>query len=54
MHMEINQQEVWFRVIGRFNAYNLLSVYGAAVLLGEKPEAVLTELSNLKSPPGTV
>ncbi|WAC10826.1 UDP-N-acetylmuramoyl-L-alanyl-D-glutamate--2,6-diaminopimelate ligase [Dyadobacter pollutisoli] len=52
MHMEINQQEVWFRVIGRFNAYNLLSVYGAAVLLGEKPAEVLTELSNLKSPPG--
>ena len=52
MHMEVNQQEVWFRVIGRFNAYNLLSVYGAAVLMGESPEAVLTELSNLKSPPG--
>jgi UDP-N-acetylmuramoyl-L-alanyl-D-glutamate--2,6-diaminopimelate ligase len=52
MHMEINQQEVWFRVIGRFNAYNLLSVYGAAILLGEKPESVLTELSNLKSPLG--
>ncbi|WP_026631978.1 UDP-N-acetylmuramoyl-L-alanyl-D-glutamate--2,6-diaminopimelate ligase [Dyadobacter alkalitolerans] len=52
MHMEVNNQEVWFRVIGRFNAYNLLSVYGASVLLGEKPESVLTELSNLKSPPG--
>jgi UDP-N-acetylmuramoyl-L-alanyl-D-glutamate--2,6-diaminopimelate ligase len=52
MHMEINMQEVWFRVIGRFNAYNLLSVYGAALLLGENAEAVLTELSNLKSPPG--
>jgi len=52
MHMDINMQEVWFRVIGRFNAYNLLSVYGTAILLGEKPESVLTELSNLKSPPG--
>lgn len=52
MQMEINMHEVWFRVIGRFNAYNLLSVYGAAVLMGENPEAVLTELSNLKSPPG--
>jgi UDP-N-acetylmuramoyl-L-alanyl-D-glutamate--2,6-diaminopimelate ligase len=52
MQMEINQQEVWFRVIGRFNAYNLLSVYGAALLLGEKADSVLTELSNLKSPPG--
>ncbi len=52
MHLDINDREVWFRVIGRFNAYNLLSVYGAAVLLGENPEIVLTELSNLKSPPG--
>lgn len=52
MHMEINAQEVWFRVIGRFNAYNLLAVYGAAVLLGEEPAEVLTELSNLKSPAG--
>ncbi len=52
MHMDINMHEVWFRVIGRFNAYNLLSVYGAAVLLGENPETVLTELSALKSPPG--
>ncbi|HEV7379606.1 MAG TPA: UDP-N-acetylmuramoyl-L-alanyl-D-glutamate--2,6-diaminopimelate ligase [Dyadobacter sp.] len=52
MHMEINMREVWFRVIGRFNAYNLLAVYGAAVLLGEDPEVVLTELSILKSPPG--
>lgn len=52
MHMEVNLQEVWFRVIGRFNAYNLLAVYGAAVLLGENPEAVLTVLSILKSPPG--
>jgi UDP-N-acetylmuramoyl-L-alanyl-D-glutamate--2,6-diaminopimelate ligase len=52
MHMEINNQEVWFRVIGRFNGYNLLSVYGAAVALGESPEEVLTALSNLNSPPG--
>jgi len=50
--MEINNQEVWFRVIGRFNAYNLLSVYGAALALGEMPEEVLTALSNLNSPPG--
>lgn len=52
MHMEINNQEVWFRVIGRFNAYNLLSVYGAAIALGESKEEVLTALSNLSSPPG--
>lgn len=52
MQMEVNSQEVWFRVIGRFNAYNLLSVYGAAILLGESPETVLPEISNLTSPPG--
>lgn len=52
MHMEINNQEVWFRVIGRFNGYNLLSVYGAAVALRESPEEILTALSNLNSPPG--
>ncbi|HEV7351221.1 UDP-N-acetylmuramoyl-L-alanyl-D-glutamate--2,6-diaminopimelate ligase [Telluribacter sp.] len=52
MHMEINSREIWFQIIGRFNAYNLLSAYGAAVLLGEAPEEVLTELSGLKSPAG--
>lgn len=52
MHMDINGQEVWFRLIGRFNAYNLLAVYGAAVLLGEAPEEALAVLSELYSPPG--
>ncbi|MBC7891057.1 MAG: UDP-N-acetylmuramoyl-L-alanyl-D-glutamate--2,6-diaminopimelate ligase, partial [Sphingobacteriaceae bacterium] len=35
-----------------FNAYNLLGVYGAAVLLGEDPEEVLTQLSDLPTAPG--
>lgn len=52
MHMDLNGQEVWFRLIGRFNAYNLLAVYGTAVLLGEAPEEALAVLSELTSPPG--
>lgn len=52
MHMELNGHEVWFRLIGRFNAYNLLAVYGTAILLGEVPEEVLSVLSELQSPPG--
>ncbi|GHB70321.1 UDP-N-acetylmuramoyl-L-alanyl-D-glutamate--2,6-diaminopimelate ligase [Persicitalea jodogahamensis] len=52
MHMDLNGHEVWFRLIGRFNAYNLLAVYGAAILLGEAPEEVLSALSELQSPPG--
>jgi UDP-N-acetylmuramoyl-L-alanyl-D-glutamate--2,6-diaminopimelate ligase len=42
----VNDQEVHFRLIGEFNAYNLLAVYGAAVCLGEKKEDVLQCLSN--------
>jgi UDP-N-acetylmuramoyl-L-alanyl-D-glutamate--2,6-diaminopimelate ligase len=52
LNMTINEQEVWFKLIGRFNAYNLLAVYGTAILLEEEPEAILTELSQLKPPPG--
>jgi UDP-N-acetylmuramoyl-L-alanyl-D-glutamate--2,6-diaminopimelate ligase len=39
-------------LIGDFNAYNLLGVYGTAVLLGEQPEEVLTQLSELTGAPG--
>ncbi|ADQ17976.1 UDP-N-acetylmuramoyl-L-alanyl-D-glutamate--2,6-diaminopimelate ligase [Leadbetterella byssophila] len=52
LQMEIDKQEVWFKLIGQFNAYNLLAVYGAAVLLEENPENILTELSQLTPPPG--
>ncbi|GAA4337435.1 UDP-N-acetylmuramoyl-L-alanyl-D-glutamate--2,6-diaminopimelate ligase [Flaviaesturariibacter amylovorans] len=44
--MTVNEQEVHFRLIGEFNAYNLLAVYGAAVLLGEEKQEVLQVLSN--------
>ncbi|GAB3333374.1 UDP-N-acetylmuramoyl-L-alanyl-D-glutamate--2,6-diaminopimelate ligase [Larkinella ripae] len=52
MQMDMDGREVWFKLTGRFNAYNLLAVYGTAVLLGEDPEEILTQLSNLASPPG--
>jgi UDP-N-acetylmuramoyl-L-alanyl-D-glutamate--2,6-diaminopimelate ligase len=44
--MTINDQEVHFRMIGEFNAYNLLAVYGAAVSLGQDKQQVLQCLSN--------
>jgi UDP-N-acetylmuramoyl-L-alanyl-D-glutamate--2,6-diaminopimelate ligase len=52
LEMEIEGRHVWFKLIGRFNAYNLLAVYGAAVLLGEDRDEVLTQLSGLMPPPG--
>lgn len=48
MLMEINNVEVNVQFIGRFNASNLLAVYGAACLMGKKPEDVLLALSLLR------
>ena len=50
--MDINGQEVHFRLIGEFNAYNLLAVYGAAVSLNEDKHEVLRNLSVLTGAEG--
>lgn len=47
MLLDFNNKEVNVQFIGRFNASNLLAVYGAACLLGKKPEDVLLQLSTL-------
>ena len=52
MYLEIDGREVGVQFIGKFNVSNLLAVYGAAVLLGEKPEDVLLVMSTLKSVSG--
>lgn len=48
MLLDINNVEVFVQFIGKFNASNLLAVYGAACLLGKRPEEVLTVLSTLR------
>lgn len=50
--MTINDQEVHFRLIGEFNAYNLLAVYGAATCMGEDKHEVLRCLSVLTGAEG--
>ena len=52
MLLDINNVEVNVQFIGRFNASNLLAVYGTACLLGKKPEDVLLVLSTLQSVSG--
>ncbi|MBX9850553.1 MAG: UDP-N-acetylmuramoyl-L-alanyl-D-glutamate--2,6-diaminopimelate ligase [Cytophagaceae bacterium] len=52
LELEIDNKDVWFKLIGSFNAYNLLSVYATAVLLEEEKEEVLRQLSNLSSARG--
>ncbi len=49
MYLEIDGKEVGVQFIGKFNVSNLLAVYGAAVMLGEKPENILLVMSTLKS-----
>ena len=52
MYLDINGKEVGVQFIGKFNVSNLLAVYGAAVMLGKKPEDILIVLSTLKSVSG--
>jgi UDP-N-acetylmuramoyl-L-alanyl-D-glutamate--2,6-diaminopimelate ligase len=52
LHMRINNQEVYFKLCGRFNAYNLLAIYGTAVLLGMDENEALTRMSMLDSAAG--
>jgi len=48
----LDGEEAWFRLVGNFNAYNLLLVYGIAYLLGEEKTAIIQNLSKLGSVKG--
>ena len=52
LHMIIDDTDVFFRLIGEFNAYNLLAVYGTAICLGEPKNEVLQVLSSLHGADG--
>ncbi len=49
LHLSINNKDVWFRLTGTFNAYNLLAIFASAIQLNEDENEVLSILSNLKS-----
>ncbi|MBL7902696.1 MAG: UDP-N-acetylmuramoyl-L-alanyl-D-glutamate--2,6-diaminopimelate ligase [Bacteroidia bacterium] len=50
--LQINNLEVWVKLIGTFNAYNVLAVYATAHLLKQDSTSILTALSNLNSVEG--
>jgi len=52
MLLRVEGKELWTRLTGRFNAYNLLLVYGAAIELGVAEDELLTAMTNLKPAPG--
>ncbi len=47
LHLQIDGEEVWFKMVGTFNAYNLLAVYASAMLLEQDKTKILTSLSKL-------
>ncbi|HEY0772345.1 MAG TPA: UDP-N-acetylmuramoyl-L-alanyl-D-glutamate--2,6-diaminopimelate ligase, partial [Sphingobacteriaceae bacterium] len=50
--LNIDNEEVWFKMVGSFNAYNLLAVYATAMLLEQDRARVLTVLSRLPGAEG--
>lgn len=52
LEMDVEGIQVWFKLVGSFNAYNLIGVYATALLLGEEKDEVLTQLSSLDSARG--
>jgi UDP-N-acetylmuramoyl-L-alanyl-D-glutamate--2,6-diaminopimelate ligase len=52
LHLDMDGHDFYARMIGEFNAYNLLAVYATAVILGVDKLEVLTILSNLKGAEG--
>lgn len=52
LFLNIDNHEVWVKLIGTFNAYNVLAVYAVAVLLKQNTTNILTALSNLNSVEG--
>jgi UDP-N-acetylmuramoyl-L-alanyl-D-glutamate--2,6-diaminopimelate ligase len=52
LHLQINGAEMHARMIGNFNAYNLLAVYAVCMEMGVEPETTLTIISDLKGAEG--
>ncbi|MBK7943994.1 MAG: UDP-N-acetylmuramoyl-L-alanyl-D-glutamate--2,6-diaminopimelate ligase [Flavobacteriales bacterium] len=52
LHLSIDGHDLYARLVGEFNASNLLAVYSVALLLGEAPLDILTALSDLEPPRG--
>jgi len=52
LQLQINGQDFYSLLSGKFNAYNLLATYGVAILLGHDSESVLIKLSNIQAAEG--
>lgn len=48
MLLELDREQLWAQILGRFNAYNLLAAYATATLLGVKKDEILLAISRLQ------
>ncbi len=47
MLLSIDRKEAWYHLVGKFNAYNLLTVYATAFILGQESDTIITALTSL-------
>ena len=52
LHLELDRQDVWVLLVGRFNAYNVTAIYGVAVLCGIEKMEAMRLLSTLSAAEG--
>jgi len=52
MLLQVDGHDVWVKLVGGFNAYNMLAVYGAAILLEQETMKVLTAMSDITGAEG--
>lgn len=52
LQVSFNNTEVYFKLCGKFNAYNLLAIYGTALLLGIREEELLPKMSKMEGATG--
>lgn len=52
MLIQVDNQDVWVKLVGKFNAYNLLTVYGVGILLEQETMKLLTALSEITGAEG--
>ncbi len=52
MHLMIDSRDVWCKLTGTFNAYNILAVYGTGRIIGKEPDELLAAISGCEAPEG--
>lgn len=52
LHLQIDQNDLWCKLTGKFNAYNILAAYATGRLLGKETDELLAAISKCRPPEG--